>query len=104
MTAIADHDVIDDRDPDQRAGFAQATRELDVIVARRGVTRRMIVREHASRRGHAHERPKHLARMHGDIGDGAAPHLDDIEDAIANIDADHDDLCWSPAIRGASNR
>jgi len=62
-----------------------------VLPARRRVTRRVVVNEHAAGRRHADQRAKHLARVDLDVRDAAARDLDDVEQPAANVDADRDE-------------
>ena len=87
----ADDDVIEDRDADERADLAQPAREIEILLARRGIARRMVVHDDGGGGGHAHERPEHLARMDLDAAHAAARDLDDLEQRVAHVDADHEE-------------
>ncbi len=83
--------MIEDRDADERADLAQPAREIEIFLARRGIARRMVVHDDRGRGGHSHERPKHLARMDLDAAHAAARDLDDLEQGVAHVDADHEE-------------
>src|SRR4051794_12240827 len=51
----------------------------------------MVVDEHTTGGGHPDQRSKHLARVNLDAGHRAARDLDDIEQVIADVDADHEE-------------
>src|SRR3954468_4510180 len=51
----------------------------------------MVVDDDRTSRGHADQRAEHLARMDLDAVDGAARDLDDIEHAVADIEADREE-------------
>src|SRR4051794_35916632 len=89
--ARADHDVIDDVDPDDLADLVEAVREGDVLGARPRIAARVVVHEHAGARRHAHERPEHLARVHVDARDRAARDLHDLEQAAAHVEPDREE-------------
>src|SRR5580704_19563094 len=90
VTARADDHEIDDRNAEQVADRAQPARQRDVLRARRWIAGRMVVDEHRAGRRHAHERPEDLARMDLDAVHAAAANLDDVEQAVADVDAERE--------------
>src|SRR5262245_15516386 len=89
--AIAEHDMVDNRDAEQHPRRAQPARELDVLATWRRIARRVVVDQHAAGGGHAHEWAEHFARVDFDRVHTAARDLHDIEQAVAYVDADDDE-------------
>ncbi len=68
---LCDHDVVQHRNPEQRAGPRQADRDLPVLPAGRRVAARVVVHQQDRGRRLAQRGPEHLARVHQARREGA---------------------------------
>src|SRR5262245_45165716 len=89
--AIADDDVIDNGNANEISDLAEAARERDVFGGRARVAGGVVVGDDTAGGGHTKERAEDLARVDLDGGDGAAGDLDDIEEAVADVDANREE-------------
>ena len=90
--SIADDAAVEETDPDQLGVFRKAPRELVVLLARSGITRRVIVSQNDRGRAGDDRRLEDLSRMYDQRVEQANGNEVDGKDDVVGIDQDCEEL------------